>query len=124
MAIELLDPKETIRFIPESEKDADNPTTIHVRPSGARDGFKRNALYDFDEHGKVSINFSQHEEWFAYMVGRIVKIENVVKGGNLTTISDPKAIEETLELLDTNLAMELLSKLMSDSKLTEEQEKN
>lgn len=126
MAIELIDPDETLEFMPSSEKDSENPTIIHLYPSDVRDSFKRNKLFNINRaNGENSIEFADDDIWFDYLVGRIKMIENIAQtGGATTTLTDPGAIEDALSRMSSTIGSELFAFVMQNSSLTEEQAKN
>ena len=126
MALKLLDPNETLEFVPESEKDADKPMIIHIKPSGVRDSIRRNMLLtNSPEIRKGSeFNILDDERWYRYIVGRIAKIENVSNGSGLITLSEPTAIEDAMNRAVGDWGLELLVFVIEKSKLSEKQQGN
>ncbi len=126
MALELLDPNTTLEFIPKSEKADKNPTIIHLSLSDVRDSFRRNCLFSVnrDNGGKASVEFADDEVWFDYLVSRVVKIENVIRAGNMETVTDPVKIKDAMSRMTSAVGSELFSFIIENSGLSEEQRKN
>lgn len=126
MALELLDPNETLEFIPESEEGAEKPMIIHIKPSGVRDSIRRNMLLanSPDIRKGSGFNILDDERWYRYIVGRIAKIENVSNGSGLITLSEPAAIEDAMNRAVGDWGLELLVFVIEKSKLSETQRKN
>lgn len=125
MAIELIDPEATLEFTPESEKGQDKPTVIHLRLPDMRDSFARNRLFKINrEAGGSEIEFASDDVWLDYIIGRVVKIENVKISGKITTITSPEQIEDALKRMPQQVGSDLFAFIISNSGLTEEQAGN
>lgn len=126
MAIEVLEPNATLEFIPKSEKAKENPTIIHLKTSHVLNGIRRNRLFKFKRgFGDSEVEFAEDEIWLKYILDRIVKIENVMIGGELVTVTSPDQIKEVIEnIADPEVASEFLDFIISNAGLTEKQGKN
>lgn len=130
MAITLIDPKETLKFIPSSEEGEESPTTFHLSQSDVRDSFKRNKLFNINRtNGENSIEFADDEVWFDYLAGRIVKIENVhffdlTNNTQLQTLETSENIADALSRMPASVGSELFAFVMQNSSLAEDEVKN
>lgn len=116
MAIKLIDRNATIKFIPESEKGSENPTTFHVRPATYRDSLAAKRLYGLTSgktKGKYDIRCTDDDEWLDYIASRIARIDNVAD----------LPIKEILATLSRKLGEELFAFIDKNTDITETQEK-
>ncbi len=126
MALEVLDPEETLKFYPEGEK-GENPTIIHLKKSDVRDSLKWRKLYRTikTDDGDIEIEFADDNTWFDYICARVKKIENIIYKKKLQTVEKPAIIRAILgSPMSKNFGQSLFLFLMENSSLTEEQAKN
>ena len=119
MAIELVDLKKLIEFIPVSERGKSNPTVFYIKPATYRDLLNLNKLFKMDRT-TGEIEFSEADAWLNFLTKRIAKIDLDGK----TVIDKPKDIEETLEKLPMKIGQELFDFVQNTTMLDGGQIKN
>lgn len=133
MALELIDPKATVKFIPECEKGVENPTIFYIRPETIPLSLKRQGLFegavetsqDGDRVRKFKLG--SEEDIADYIVARISKIENVVKAGELVTLEGRENIRAFVGNPMENayaIGMELFTFMLRTTRLMEDEQKN
>jgi len=133
VALELIDPKATVKFIPECEKEAENPTTFHIKPETIPLSFKRQALFEANVESSADgaqvrkFKLGDDADIADYMVARISKIENVLKAGELVSLDDREGIRAFVVNPMENayaIGMELFTFMLKTTRLTEDERKN
>jgi hypothetical protein len=118
--LKLVDPKATLKFIPESVKGDDKPVTFHIKPEDNRLRLKRKTLLRLgsapDGKGFV-LGRASDDDWLDYYVARIDRIENV-EG----VASD--MVREILERLPGKIGMEVEEYITEHSEMMLDQVKN
>jgi len=108
--IKLIDTKATIKFIPESEKGSDKPTTFHIKPATWRNSLGLARLFEIPDLSQATYERS----WIDYMIGRIEAIDNV----------GDKSVTEVLSSLSIDDGNELLVFIKANTNMNEAQAKN